>query len=810
MITSSSRSLGRIITCFTLTFFGALLVLAATQAIPARASLENILRVGPTSTPPVIDGELADACWQQSTMVSGFITNHGEWPRDQTTGYITYDDTSIYIAFRCNKTAVEPITSRTTTNDDERIFGERSVEIFLDTDHDRTAYYQFGIAPTGVRYEAYIKPDDGVRDETWNPKWELKTRSHSQYWTAEMRIPFASLATSFPQAGDIWGINLNRNYYEEGLSENSSWAMILGGFNRPHQFGKLRFGSVPDVSYSILEMTGSGLQIKLRNGTDSPLVIETEWASSDLLAEPISQVATTRLEPKTERLVRLVCDVRSRKLNAVPLTHKGPEMALVIGNHESGERYDARAAWAYSASFSFGPLPSALMDRYYYLPADRYALVSLTGKLENAAYFEVEIRRETDGSVLAEKRIIIRDPKEPVTASFDIGRWEIGRYLMTAHLLDKGGARLHSVCRVFFKRTMAPAKLPSPTPEISIRSDGIILVDKQPFCPFFAGDPTSPLSEDTFNVRFGPLGLVSRPLERLSAGLPRLTRVDGPLIMLLPEEGEFREHLRGVVTAQASNSLLLYWFLSYEAEYPMYRDGKPKVRLNNADELERISEFIRSVNPNHLTALQISQGHWERYKDSADIIELACPGSSYMRQLIPEIMHEVKEVRRDLGPGKPFILWLGASLPYPRTAEEIRAASYLALMHGAAGIVFHMGHGGISNELTRHWSVYNGVSREIEQLFPILTARKLTDKLKISVQPSAAIACSVREFENRTYLIAVNTSDSYVDASFSVVEPSVVVKSIDTLFENRKIIPKGNRFTDGFTSFEPHVYELVR
>lgn len=791
-----------------------LLVIAAFTAVPIRAV--TILRGEPTATAPVIDGKLADQCWQQATMASGFITNYAEWPRAQTTAFVTYDDINIYIAFRCNTTADTTLVSKTTANDDEAIFGDSSVEIFLDTNHDRTTYYQLVVNPAGVRYEAYIKPDDGIRDAEVTFDWAIATETLEDSWTVEGRISFAALDVAAPKAGDVWGINLNRNYYEEGLSEHSSWAMIQGGFNRPRDFGELHFGSRPDVSYSILGMTGDDMRLKLRNNIDVPLLAEAEWATADWLGAPVSRLTTTRLAANEEKEVVLRYKPRSRKIVDVPLTQTGPKMALTVRNAKRRQIYDSRAAWINWGGFAFPPFPEVSLDRYYYPQDVPQAEVSLTARLEHANRFEIEVRQEHNGPVLAAQQIPIDDSQKTYTASFDLGPLNFGRYVMTAHLFDDTEERLHSVHRIFYKKNIAPAKLPTPAPEISIRSDGIILLDKKPFCPFFASKPTSPLCDDTFNVRFGSQGVVSRPLERLPLAFPGLTRDFGPLAMVLPAEEEFKAHLRSAVAGHTNDPLVLCWFMTYESEFPMYRvqgspkaQGKTRTRLLNADELRRISAYIKSIDPNHLTALQIDQGHWARYKDSADIIEVGCPGSSYMRQMIPAIIDDVKDVRSELGPGKPFIVWIGASLPHPRTAEELRGATYLALMNGASGIVFHMGHGGIDNSLTRHWSVYTGLSRELELLFPILAAKKLNNERSVRVEPTGPIAFCIREFEGRVYLVAVNTSDSIVTANFSIGDFADMLINVRLPFENRTVSPERNEFTDTFTSFEPHAYELI-
>ncbi len=421
----------------------------------------------------------------------------------------------------------------------------------------------------------------------------------------------------------------------------------------------------------------------------------------------------------------------------------------------------------------------------YYSPYEVPAVqVSFSMNTEKGGSFRVEARREARGNSVASRQISFVPGKDDYNVSFDITDWDIGRYVVSAHLLGEGREQLSSIHRVFIKKQNVPAQISPSFPKISVRSDGTILLDGEPFCPFFASAAISPLCKDCFNVEYGGLGAVSRPMKRLGVGLPGWTREKGEVFTILPEEEKMLARIRNtVVTALKPNPLLLYWFLSYEAQIPMYRGQENRIRLNNAEELRKISQFVKSIDPNHLTAIQIDHGDWAGYKDSADIIEVACWSSSYAESLIPQIIEDVNEVRNVLGQSKPFVFWIGASVPHARTAEEIRCASYLALMHGAAGLAFHMGHGGIAPSLTRHWSIYTGLSREIEDLFPILKAPQLTSKPKIIVQPAGIIDFCVRRYNNRIYLITANTSDCLVNARISIADDYVSLKSINLLFE---------------------------
>ena len=777
---------------------------------------EVLLNVGPTSKPPVIDGNLDDRCWQDATLASGFITTNGEWPAQQTTAYVTYDDSCLYIAFLCNEDAPEKLTANATGNDEDNIFSDDIVEFFLDTNHDQASYYHFALNPAGTRYEAYCDKSESrdIRRVDWNPDWEVKTAiSTHNWWTAEIRIPFASLDTTSPEPNAVWGINLTRSLRGEAQdSEYSSWAAIERGFNQPEAFGELVFGAPADVSYSIISLgdplTGSLLRIKLRNGKEAPLSVRTQWTVSPSWTGASSEVATTPLEPKAEREIGIPYAVPSRRLNDIPFGPLGVvEFALKVADAATGKICDLKEG---SFVWEKGGIMDMSMDRYFYTPDVQQMQVLLTRETKEGASFEVEVKKQLSGKALATREIALTPGKDDYVASFDITDWDLGRHVVSAHLLADDGGRLYSIHRIFIKREIGPARTPSHTLDTRIRSDGIILRDGKPFCPFFSlGNRTSPLATDCFNVKFGKIALISNPLDRPKVGLPWVTVEKGEVFILLPEEEKMLRGIRGNVAPRKSDPSMFCWLIKYEARIPLYR-GKDRVRLNNIEEFGKVERFVKSIDPNHLTSIHIEHPHGLPYKDLADIIEVAYKSSSYAKRLIPNLTRDLDEIRSVIGQGKPLIYWLGSSIPNPkyRTAEEIRCATYLTLMHGAAGIVFHMGHDGIDPSSTRHWSVYPGLALEVEELFSILTAPQQGLEPKITVSPGE-IDYRVRRYNGRFYLIAVNTLNHLFNATVSIEDPSVILKRIRLPFENREIKPKESSFTDAFTAYEPHVYELA-
>jgi hypothetical protein len=455
------------------------------------------------------------------------------------------------------------------------------------------------------------------------------------------------------------------------------------------------------------------------------------------------------------------------------------------------------------------------LDRYYYTPDIQEMQVTLIWDANRGASYKIVLQDQPNGKIFISHQIFLKENKSKYTASFNLKNLDIGRYIISAHLLNSKNQELNSIHRVFFKKKVGSKFSPSAHPKISIRPDGILLLDGKPFCPFFASstDFDSPLAKNSFNVRYGQQALVSKPLERLRTGLPWITKEDGKAFIDMPEEKELYQRVRDAIITQKSNPMLLCWFLKYEAYIPMYR-GKTKpdrVRLDNVAELKKINQFIKSLDPDHPTTIQIDNPFKiEAYKDIADILEISYGGlSSYAKDPIPGLARNVDNLKATLQ-GKPFFFWIGSSIPEEkyRTAENIRCASYLSLMHGAAGITFHMGHNGIPLASTRHWSVYPGLAAEIEELFPILTT--LPQHREHGIRPlNSEIDYCVREYNNRLYLISVNTSDKLVNATMQIEDGSVVPKRVKVLFENRYIELDGNQFTDNFTAYEPHVYEIL-
>jgi hypothetical protein len=151
----------------------------------------------------------------------------------RTVALVLYDDENVYVAFRAFD--AEPITAQLTRRDAD-LFGDDSVVVLLDTGHDRQSAFYFMTNPLGTQADGRIGDDGRIRDAAWDAPWESAAVKTDDGWSAELRIPLASMKYS---AGEqvTWGLNLGRS--RRRSLEVSFWAGPLDNRDRVSQAGRL-------------------------------------------------------------------------------------------------------------------------------------------------------------------------------------------------------------------------------------------------------------------------------------------------------------------------------------------------------------------------------------------------------------------------------------------------------------------------------------------------------------------------------------------------------------------------------------------
>lgn len=187
-----------------------------------------------TTIPIDMDGKLDDLGWVNAAVrgakFSGFVVSGGQsLAKEQTEGYVVYDDANLYIAITAHLSGERPQDVGGTAKDSS-VWEHDSFELFFDPTHDHMNYLQFAVDAAGGKY-------DGKNGNVeWNADWEAACSSDKTSWTAEIRVPWSSLGV-YPTKGKILGSNFcnNSSFYHE----SSSWSCTFGPFDTPQKFGSI-------------------------------------------------------------------------------------------------------------------------------------------------------------------------------------------------------------------------------------------------------------------------------------------------------------------------------------------------------------------------------------------------------------------------------------------------------------------------------------------------------------------------------------------------------------------------------------------
>lgn len=191
-----------------------------------------------TAAPPKIDGVLEDPCWGKAKSVDHFFSNQRKdapITTGQTFFSVLYDETNLYVGIECEELINIGQLVAAPTRSGPEIKEDDCVEIFIDSNYDKSAYFHFMINCIGATFAErragnLEKPLDAVR--------AARTHIGEKSWSVEVAIPFSALETT-PGKSGLFGLNVCRRHYAGGKRESTTWASLSGEFNQPGKFGIL-------------------------------------------------------------------------------------------------------------------------------------------------------------------------------------------------------------------------------------------------------------------------------------------------------------------------------------------------------------------------------------------------------------------------------------------------------------------------------------------------------------------------------------------------------------------------------------------
>jgi hypothetical protein len=148
------------------------------------------------------------------------------------------------------------------------------------------------------------------------------------------------------------------------------------------------------------------------------------------------------------------------------------------------------------------------------------------------------------------------------------------------------------------------------------------------------------------------------------------------------------------------------------------------------------------------------------------------------------------------------------------TAKQIRAQAWMALVHGALGIVWFVHQfdpdfrEASALDDPDLLTAMTAVNREVHELAPVLNSPTVKDGVRVtSSDEKASIAVMTKRHGGSTYVFAVAMANSAARGTFELADlPGDA--GVEVIGENRKLEVKAGRFSDDFDGYGVHLYRI--
>jgi hypothetical protein len=198
----------------------------------------------------VPDGDLTKPPWKHAKWVKFDNDASGKvhYPEARTRVASLWTETHIYFAFSSRYDSLNIYEGEDPEPERWQLWDRDVVEVFLNPRPEHVNhYFEFEVAPNNQWIDLEIdKAKDPFNDASWNSGFDHATGIDAErhIWTAEMRIPLASVNVQEIHPGLQWRVNLFRAA-GKGADDHRkflAWSIIPEGktFHVPTRFGILK------------------------------------------------------------------------------------------------------------------------------------------------------------------------------------------------------------------------------------------------------------------------------------------------------------------------------------------------------------------------------------------------------------------------------------------------------------------------------------------------------------------------------------------------------------------------------------------
>lgn len=815
------------------------------------------VHVAEVSRSPLLDGVLSESCWQGTPGMRTFHVFPPDGTRSgSTSAWLVHDARYLYVGVRCVNPTLDHLGQQVFERDGS-VVKDDSVEVFLGPGgHDTVWYYQFILSFANVQADR-LKPRRGRKIAGWDAPWQSATARTEEGWSCEVAIPLCLLADGADLAN--LRINVTRNLHEAVLDtmgakidercRQSTWAPMQRSFNESHHLGFVRGLSnemVEDAFLPLIVRAAVGPYTR-ENGACLYTVklgikaygrkrgrVRVRVVDAPGKGEPGSTIEDFRLAGDGVDEVSLkvpVANVDAREVS-VHLLEPGTDRLL--------------QEWKIRDTSVLSLVSDPLPDRTYYTTEDKAAIrcrLQATERLLD----ELKLRvTGPDGGTLA----VTGSASRVTTLDLPLEALPVGTHPLVLKVENRRGELLAQRTVTLVKRT------PNPGREVKVdRFRGVVFKNGRPFFCFGiiteadAGDDDAfrRIADAGFNTVVHwkrswsmPEDYAEESRQWIDAaarhGLQAIELGDRgrgfftPYVQVRGRLGPKREqqlrealeaaapaHAQTIEAVKSCTNLLAY-------------ANVDEPNLGNGDALLAGSEFFRR----RLNVLDGYRPVWALYArtipagtravDIADILlydiyMIKAHGRSVhaepncMSRLVPELRQ-----RADRHGKAAWVVPVAEGLDPKRsprilTRGEQRCQTYLALIHGARGIVYFVDSRMYAAE---SWDTLSELGREMKLVGPAVTAPGIPQTVRY--EPGAFDPANERfpdvqvrlcSSPRGTHLLLAANSRPYpVETvfTFPALDTTGPVKDV---FGRSTCEVHGSSFHDTFPAYAVRVYELA-
>ena len=154
---------------------------------------------------------------------------------------LSEDSKYLYVIVTAYENNMDRLRANTTRNDDEAVFNDDLIELYLNT--PQRSYFKIAVNPAGARWDESTDPTIINRDTLpvlWNPDIKTFVRKYPDRWVVEMKIPTADFHSPPPTRTLPWGIQVGRT--RMAGKDGMQWYSLgcgPGGYSIIPQWGNL-------------------------------------------------------------------------------------------------------------------------------------------------------------------------------------------------------------------------------------------------------------------------------------------------------------------------------------------------------------------------------------------------------------------------------------------------------------------------------------------------------------------------------------------------------------------------------------------